>query len=315
MSYELAIINPRTAPKRRRATAKQLAARRRFIKRFAKGRKSRTSAKFSRDSRGRIFYTRNGIKKPLRRVPSKRRKSKPIYSGVSVMAKRRKKSRGRRNAKGHFVKRTHKSTARRTRRRRASSGARRAAAGYTVGSGKIRRRKLNPRASRRRRYHRNPLGMGSLSVKGIVGQLVPAAYGAGGAIALNLALSYLPLPDVLKTGWPRHLTRLAGAMAVGMAARKFLGRRGDAVGFGALTVVVYDIVKGLIATASPDLGARLGDFEDVTLDDGGFIDPASPVRGFAAYLEGTADDSDSMGAYLQGNLDGNLDGVGDFHYA
>lgn len=296
MSYELAIINPRTGKqkRRRRASAKQLAARRRFVAKFAKGRK-------------------------VRRNPSKRRKSKPIYSGVSVMAKRRKKSRTRRTAKGRFVKRTHKSTARRTRRRRSSSGARRAAAGYTVGSGKIRRRKLNPRVRHRRRYRRNPMGLGrALSINGIVGQLVPAAYGAGGAIALNLALSYLPLPDVLKTGWPRHLTRLAGAMAVGFAARKFLGRRGEAVGAGALTVVVYDIVKGLIATASPDIGARLGDFEDVSLEDGGFIDPASPVRGFAAYLEGTADDGsgvDGMGAYLQGNLDGNLDGVGDFHYA
>lgn len=224
------------------------------------------------------------------------------------MAKRRRRSRAR-NAKGHFQKKAHKSTARRTRRRR-SSGARRPAMGYVIGSGKVRRRKLNPRS--RRRHRRNPIAR--LSVNGIVGQLVPAAYGAGGAIALNLALSYLPLPDVLKSGWPRHVTRLAGAMAVGYAARKFLGRRGEAVGFGALTVVVYDIVKGLLATASPEIGARLGDFEDVTLEDGGFIDPAPPVRGFAAYLEGEADDDDGMGAYLQGDLDGNLDGVGDFNY-
>lgn len=228
------------------------------------------------------------------------------------MAKR--KRRARRSASGRFMKKSHKSTARRTRRRRSASGSRRRAIGYTVGSGKIRRRKLNPRVHRRRRARRNPIA--GLSVNGILGQLVPAAYGAGGAIALNLGLSYLPLPDVLKTGWPRHLTRLAGAMVVGYAARRFLGERGKAVGFGALTVVVYDIVKGLLATAAPDLGARLGDFEDVTLADDGFIDAASPVRGLSAYLQGSADADgvDGMGAYLQGNLDGNLDGVGEFNY-
>lgn len=228
------------------------------------------------------------------------------------MAKR--KRRARRAASGRFVKKSHKSTARRTRRRRSSSTGRRRAIGYTVGSGKIRRRKLNPRVHRRRRARRNPLG--GFSVNNIVGQLVPAAYGAGGAIALNLGLSYLPLPDVLKTGWPRHLTRLAGAMVVGYAARRFLGERGKAVGFGALTVVVYDIVKGLLSTAAPDLGARLGDFEDVTLADDGFIDAAPPVRGLAAYLQGSADADgvDGMGAYLQGNLDGNLDGIGEFNY-
>lgn len=283
MSYEIAIINPRKAGKsrRRRASAKQIAARRRFVAKFAKGRKTK----------------------------ARRKAKKSNYSGVSAMAKRRRRSRAR-NAKGHFTKKSHKSTARRTRRRR-SSGSRRPAMGYVIGSGKVRRRKLNPRA-RRRRHRRNPITR--LSVNGVLGQLVPAAYGAGGAIALNLALSYLPLPDALKTGWPRHFTRLAGAMAVGFAARKFLGRRGEAVGFGALTVVVYDIVKGLIGTASPEIGARLGDFEDVTLEDGGFIDPAPPVRGFAAYLEGEADDDGDLGAYLQGDLDGNLDGVGDFNY-
>lgn len=229
------------------------------------------------------------------------------------MAKR--KRRTRRSAKGRFVKRAHKRTVRRTRRRRSSSSGRRRAIGYTVGGGKIRRRKLNPRVHRRRRARRNP--MGGFSVNSILGQLVPAAYGAGGALALNLGLSYLPLPDMLKTGWPRHITRLAGAMVVGYAAKRFLGERGKAVGFGALTVVVYDILKGLIATASPEIGTRLGDFEDVTLADDGFIDAAPPVRGLAAYLQGSADGDggvDGMGAYLQGNLDGNLDGVGEFNY-
>lgn len=282
MSYELAIINPRSAPKRRRrATAKQLAWRRRFVAKYGKTRK-------------------------VKRNPRTRRKSKPIYSGVSAMAKRRRRRSRARNAKGHFVK-GHKRARRNPRRRKATARrSRRRAVGYTVGPRKIRRRKLNPRS--RRRARRNPRGFGSLSPRNLLGQLVPAAYGAGGAIALNLALSYLPLPAMLQTGIPKQVTRLVGAMAVGWAAQKFLGgERAKAIGMGALTVVVYDIVKGLILTASPDIGARLGDFEDVSLEDGGFVDPASPIRGFGAYLE-NAPDTDGMGAYLQGELDGNLDG-------
>lgn len=229
------------------------------------------------------------------------------------MAKRRKRSRAR-SAKGRFVKKTHKSTARRTRRRR-SSATRRPAMGYTVGSRKIRRRKLNPRV-RRRRYKRNPIG--GLSVRGILGQFVPAAYGAGGALALNLGLSYLPLPDMLKTGWARHAVRAAGAIGVGMLAKKFLGEKGRFMGFGALTVVLYDVAKQVLNTAAPEVGARLGEFEDVSLSDEGFIDAASPIRGVSAYLQGDPDDNDGVdgvGAYLQGDLDGNLDGVGEFNYA
>lgn len=232
------------------------------------------------------------------------------------MAKRRKRSRAR-NAKGHFVRRR-RHTARRRNPRKVYAK-RRKAIGYVVGSGKIRRRKLNPH-SRRRRVHRNPSLLGALSPSNILGQLVPAAYGAGGAIILNVGLSYLPLPDMLKTGWGRHAVRLGGAMLVGWGARKFLGERGKAVGFGALTVVVYDILKGLITTASPEFGARLGDFEDVSLVDEGFIDAASPVRGLSgpagAYLQGDPDDNNGvdMGAYLEGDLDGNLDGAGAFNY-
>jgi hypothetical protein len=284
MSYEIALINPRAkSSRRKRASAKQLAARRRFVAKFAKGRKARKAGK-------------------SRRVVKSR---KSPTSGVSVMAKRRRRRSSSRNAKGHFVKKSHKSRARRV-RRKSSGGARRPAQGYTVGTRKIRRRKLNPRV-RRRRYRRNPLGLPS--VGGMFGQLVPAAYGAGGALALNLGLSYLPLPDMLKTGMARHGVRLVGAFGLGWAARKFLGAKGNAVAAGALTVVMYDILKAVINGVSPEIGSRLGEFEDVSLDGDGdvFIDPASPI---SAYLEGpdSGDADTDMSAYLEGDMDGVLDG-------
>lgn len=225
------------------------------------------------------------------------------------MAKRRK----RRSTKGRFVKKTHARKARRSRRR--SSGARHPAQGYTVGSRKIRRRKLNPRGSRRRRYRRNPIGLPSLG--SITSQLTAAGIGAAGAMAVNFGLSFLPLPDALKTGYARHGVRLASALVLNMLAKKFLGNKPwiNQATAGALTVIVYDIGKAAISTAAPEVAARLGEYEDVSLSgdldgDEGFYDPASVLsdNGTGAYLEGPGVDEggdvDEMGAYMEGNLDG-----------
>lgn len=222
------------------------------------------------------------------------------------MAKRRKARSAKRSAKGRFVKKSHKT---RVKRRRSSAGKKRPAMGYVVGSRKIRRRKLNPTA-RRRRYRRNPFGLGS--VGGIVnGQIIPALYGAGGGIALNLALSYLPLPDMLKTGWARHATRVVGALGLGMLAKKFLGAKGNAVAAGAMTIVVYDVLKQVLGQFAPEIGSRLGEFEDVSLSgDGDYYDPAPYITdgGVSGYLDGDASpgdgDIDDMGAYMEGDLDG-----------
>lgn len=219
------------------------------------------------------------------------------------MAKRRKAKAAKRSRKGRFVK---KSAARRV-KRRSSAGKRRPAQGYVIGNKKIRRRKLNP-TGRRRRYRRNPFGLPSLG--GITGQITTAAYGAAGGLALNLALSYLPLPDMLKTGWMRHATRVVGAVGLGMVAKKFLGARGNAVATGAMTIVVYDVLKQLLGQFAPEIGSRLGEFEDVSLSGDDYYSPASYITdgGVAGYLDGDGSpgdgDVDDMGAYMEGDLDG-----------
>lgn len=279
MSYELAIINPRRK-RRAKPSAAQLAARRKFVAKYGKKRRKRKAASSSQ-------------------------------SGVATMAKRR-KSRKARSAKGRFVKKSRrhsrkaKAAAPRRRRRRSNAGKRHPAMGYTVGSRKIRRRKLNPRG-RRRRYRHNPFGLPSVS--GIMGQITQAGYGAAGGLALNLALSYLPLPDALKTGWPRHAVRVAGAVGLGMVAKKFLGAKGNLVAAGAMTIVVYDVLKQLIGQFAPEIGTRLGEFEDVSLSGDEFYSPASYVSG---YLDGDGSPGDGdvdsgqtyMGAYMEGDLDG-----------
>lgn len=281
MSYEIAFINPRKAGSKK-ATPAQIRARKAFAAKF--GKKSTKTTK-----------------RATRRKASRRRLT--TQSGVPEMAKRKHKRRpAARKARSAAPKRRRSS-------RRRSGGT--PAVGYTVGSAPIRRRKLNPRRVHRKRYKRNPMGLGS--VKSIVsGQLLPAAYGAGGAVVLNLALSYLPLPDSVKTGWPRHGVRLVGALAVGWAARKFVkGNVGNAMATGALIVVVYDIVKAALAQFAPEIGSRLGEFEDVTVDDpAGIYDPATLIQGTGALLTGPDDgdgvdgDLDGVGALLQGDLDG-----------
>lgn len=160
--------------------------------------------------------------------------------------------------------------------------------GYTVGSARIRRYKMNPR----RRRHRNPI-----SVKGVVGQLVPAAYGAAGGIALDVAMGYVTpmLPAMLTTGYVKHATRIAGALGIGYASKKFLGGKGDAVAKGALIVAMYGLLKDVIVQFAPGVKGLSG-YEEVTVntaDLGAYLNGPS----LAAYLpDGSS--APGVGAYM-----------------
>lgn len=227
------------------------------------------------------------------------------------MAKRRRRKSTVRSKKGRFVKRARKVRAKRVSRRRRSAGKRTPATGYTIGTKRIRRRKLNPRVRRRRRS--NPRLFGLPSMGGIIGQLTNAGLAATGALGFNLAFSYIPVPESLKGGWLGRGVKLAGAIGFGMLAKRFLGAKGNVIAQGALIGQMIDIGRVVISGVSPDIGARLGEFEDVSLgDDIDYIDPASPING---YLSGPANDGSTdengMGQYLNGDLDGmagDLDG-------
>ena len=169
--------------------------------------------------------------------------------------------------------------------------------GYTVGTRKIRRRKLNPRVRHRRRRHSNP----RFSIAGIQHQLVPAAWGAVGGIGLDITLGYVQpyLPAMLQTGYAKHAARIGVALGVGFVARKFLRGRGSAVAAGALTLAVYGLLKDVMVQFLPGVKG-LGAYEEIVLDDTGSL---------GAYLPGTGtylpDGSRStvqpgMGAYLSG---------------
>lgn len=215
------------------------------------------------------------------------------------MAKRKRRARKMSALqKKYFGKRSARKVSAAPRRRRKASGKRRPAVGYVVGARRIRRRKLNPRrATSRRRRHSNP----RFSLGGIAGQLMPAVYGAGGALALDVALGYIPLPAMLTTGYARHATRIVGALGIGWLGRKFLGSKGAAAGSGALTVAVYGLLKDVAVQATAGKVKGLGDYEEIQVD--GYFDPAPQIgaymNGVGAYMAGDGVDS-SMNDGMEG---------------
>lgn len=177
--------------------------------------------------------------------------------------------------------------------RRKSAAKRRPAMGYVSGAKRIRRRKLNPRrVSRRRARRSNP----RFSLSGITQQFLPSLYGAGGALALDVALGYLPLPEKLKTGYGRHAVRIVGAVGLGWVASKFLRGKAAAIGQGALTVAVYGLLRDVASKTLGDKVKGLGDYEEIEV--AGYLD-AAPVLG--AYMGNGLDAG--MGAYM-GNYEG-----------
>lgn len=179
-----------------------------------------------------------------------------------------------------------------------------------------RRRKQNPfRASRRahyrashrtknrfRRRHRSRV-QNPFSVRGLTGSVMPALIGAGGAIATDVAMAYLPLPAQLQSGWMNILTRAAVAIGVGYAAGAVVNKQiGKEVAAGGLIVVAYGALKQALA---PTLGASikglsgLADFGDYTPSvAGGYGDTGLMTggAGLGAYMR------PRMGAYMQPRL-------------
>lgn len=98
-------------------------------------------------------------------------------------------------------------------------------------------------AGRTLRYRQpNPIG------NFVSGTLIPSAVGGAGALALDIALAALPLPDAMKNGPMAPLVKVAGAVGLGMLASQFLGRKtGEQVAAGALTVTIYNVARKALA--------------------------------------------------------------------
>lgn len=147
----------------------------------------------------------------------------------------------------------------------------------------------------RKRYRRNPIGGGFKPMTFVTQTLMPSAIGAAGALGLDIVMGFLPLPATLKTGPMRPLIRIAGAVGIGMIAGMVTNKRmGEQVGAGALTVVLYDTLKGFVAKTMPTL--TLGDIENdyPSIE---YLSPAPQVDNMSAYV-GT--DYSPVGEYVEG---------------
>ena len=174
---------------------------------------------------------------------------------------------------------------------------------YTAKRKTKRKTKRNPimnlGGKRRRHYRRNPVGgiMGTLQ-----SSVMPVAIGAGGALLTDLAIGYLPLPDTVKTGMMRPITRGGVAIGLGIIAGMLTSKAtGAKVMAGALTVVVYSEVKAYLQTNMPKL--PLSGVEEY---------PALEFAGYGNYglqddMGELLDNSGGMGELLD---DSSMNGVG-----
>lgn len=235
--------------------------------------------------------------------------------------------RRRRNARGQFVK-----GASRRRRRRNPIAA----------NPRRRRRRRNPIAAiaanpRRRRRHarrRNPIALANprrrrrhrvtavayrrrrrhnprmaLTTRGIMNALIPAGMGAAGAVALDLAMNYVPLPEQFQTPLWKNVARIVGAFGLGFAASYVIGKeKAKQVTLGALTVASYTVIRDLVAQNFPQLGlsgAETYDMSDLRM---GYINPAPMLTnarngGMGAYMNSAPIPPSGVGAYMRGSLD------------
>jgi hypothetical protein len=131
---------------------------------------------------------------------------------------------------------------------------------------------------------------------------MPAGIGALGAVGLDVAMGYAAqyLPASLTSNvYIAAATKTAGAFGLGWAASKVMGReKGKLVTAGALTVIAYQLVKGILRNAAPTLPGLAGG------DMGAYM----PMSGFGAYLPASPGMS-GFGAY---NPAPYLNGVTDF---
>lgn len=161
-----------------------------------------------------------------------------------------------------------KRRAKKSSKRRARRSARRSNPVRAVRRHRRSARRSNPvRAYRKRRSirRRNPLslrGMGG----GLMSQGMDALLGAGGAIVNDALMTYVPLPQIVKSGPLAILAKAAGAFGVGYLAAFALGKqRGAEMTKGALTVLAYQVVKPMVATVMP--------LSDATIEGMGYYSP------------------------------------------
>lgn len=162
------------------------------------------------------------------------------------------------------------------------------------------RRRAAPVKRRRRVARRSNPSFRAANVKQ---SLTVAAHGATGAIALDMALAYLPVPAQLKGGMVGRIVKGAGAIALGVVAANFVkASTAQRMAEGALTVQMTGLFKEVIGNFAP--GINLGMYESGLGYYGSGFNPEYD-NGMGTYLTDiSADpmgiDETNLGLYMTG---------------
>lgn len=157
-------------------------------------------------------------------------------------------------------------------------------------------------SSLRKRYKRNPIGGGGAN--NAIEQFKTGAIGAAGALAVDVAMSKLPIPANLKTGTMAPIVKGLVGIGIGMAVAKFGKNRdlGKKLAQGAVTVSLYaagrEMLKAPLGLSdySDELGADFDDLGYYTM--GEYVDSSDGVGDLLnGYDSGMGD---LLGAYDSG---------------
>lgn len=187
--------------------------------------------------------------------------------------------------------------------------------------GKKRAAKNPRRKSRARHNPRLSQLFSKQSLKShVLEPVIAAGIGGAAAVALDVGLAYLPLPDSLKgSALANNVLKLAGAIALGAGASKVMGKeRGRLVTTGALTVAAYSAIRDGVKKALPaDLQAKvkglggLADYEDyehmgVLYDTSARPMPAPSTRQLGYFERGNV----LLGGSFEDSFDNAFSGLG-----
>lgn len=161
-----------------------------------------------------------------------------------------------------------------------SSRRRRAAHSYVVaGAAKPRRRRnpIKPMALLKR-----PMALFKETIKS-------SLFGAAGAVGVDAVMGYLPLPDVVKTGYAKHATKGAISVILGAGAGMMIDKRhASMIASGGLTVALYSAIREFVETNVE--GITLGDMGQYVsgAPQGrvGFYNAGYPAGGVGQYVSG-----------------------------
>ena len=170
-------------------------------------------------------------------------------------------------------------------RKRRKAPVKRKAARKTVARKSPVKRKRNP-ASPVRRRRRNPASR-KVGVKSIMGNVQNSAIGAAGAVGVDMAMRFLPIPLNLRMGNMNSLTKGVVALGLGMLTNAVVkGNTGTKIAEGGMTVALYEAASGMIAQQTGVIapGGVAGSYSD--LDNAAMAEYLDAGEGMGEYLDG-----------------------------